>query len=177
VLAATAAVAQAKQAGEPVPGVEARLGNVVAAGGQVFRSVVAAAATPSVGLSDQTADAIQDAVDQSTAMKPKDPLPPAPSGTPTPPSTAPANPGGGPGPAETTAPTSPPPTSPPATDPPESSTTVPPTTNAPTTTEPPPTSPTTDDTASSGSIGGGDVDRAGPGEQASGEQVPPTTLG
>ena len=51
VLAARAAVAQAQREGEPVPGVVARLGRVVADGGQVIRKVVAVAANPSVGLS------------------------------------------------------------------------------------------------------------------------------
>src|SRR5512132_2543069 len=59
VIAAQVAVAQARQEGEPVPGVEARLIGVVAAGGRVFQKVVVAASTGPVGLSDETANAIK----------------------------------------------------------------------------------------------------------------------
>ena len=177
VLAARAAVAQAEHEGEPVPGVAARLGRVVADGGQVIRKVVAVAANPSVGLSDGTADAIQNAVQQSPAVKPPDLPVAAPSGaTPTPTPTSPANPGGGSGPAPTTAPTSPP-TSPPTTNPPETSTSVAPTTTtSPPTTDPPTTPPpATEDTATPESIGGA-ADQAGAGKAAPLEQVPDTTL-
>jgi hypothetical protein len=179
VVAAQVAVREAQRVGEPVPGVAARLGRVVADGGQVVQKVVAAASTGSVGLSNDTADAIKDAVNQSPAVKPKDPPGAAPSGaTPTPTPTSPANPGGGSGPAPTTAPTSPP-TTPPTTDPPETSTSVAPTTTSPPTTDPPPTSApqTTENTATPGSIGGGEAaDQAGPFGQAPVEQAPPTTL-
>jgi hypothetical protein len=179
VLAARAAVAQAQREGEPVPGVVARLGRVVADGGQVIRKVVAVAANPSVGLSDGTADAIQDAVQQSPAVKPPDLPVAAPSDAPpTPTPTSPANPGGGSGsgPAPTTAPTSPP-TSPPTTNPPETSTSVAPTTTtSPPTTDPPTTPPpATEDTATPESIGGA-ADQAGAGKAALPEQVPDTTL-
>jgi hypothetical protein len=179
VLAARAAVAQAQREGEPVPGVVARLGRVVADGGQVIRKVVAVAANPSVGLSDGTADAIQDAVQQSPAVKPPDlPLAAPSDAPPTPTPTSPANPGGGSGsgPAPTTAPTSPP-TSPPTTNPPETSTSVAPTTTtSPPTTDPPTTPPpATEDTATPESIGGA-ADQAGAGKAAPPEQVPDTTL-
>ena len=177
VLAARAAVAQAEHEGEPVPGVAARLGRVVADGGQVIRKVVAVAANPSVGLSDGTADAIQNAVQQSPAVKPPDLPVAAPSGaTPTPTPTSPANPESGSGPAPTTAPTSPP-TSPPTTNPPETSTSVAPTTTtSPPTTDPPTTPPpATEDTATPESIGGA-ADQAGAGKAAPLEQVPDTTL-
>jgi hypothetical protein len=171
VVAAQHAVAQARQEGEPVPGVEARLGQLKVAGGQVIKKVVAATLTGSVGLSDGTADAIQDAVNQSPAVKPPDPPIAAPSGaTPTPPATTPASPGAGSGPASTTAPTSPP-----TTNPPETSTSVAPTTTSPPPTDPPPTTApqTTEDTATPESIGGGAADQAGSGEKAPVEQTPP----
>src|SRR5512132_883888 len=72
VVAARDAVEQAKREGEPVPGVELRLGQVKLAGGQVIKDIVDATLTGSVGLSDGTADAIQDAVQQSPAVKPPD---------------------------------------------------------------------------------------------------------
>jgi hypothetical protein len=177
VVAARAAVAQAQREGEPVPGVVARLGRVVADGGQVIRKVVAVAANPSVGLSDGTADAIQDAVQQSPAVKPPDLPVAAPSDAPpTPTPTSPASPGGGSDPAPTTAPTSPP-TSPPTTNPPETSTSVAPTTTtSPPTTDPPTTPPpATEDTATPESIGGAAA-QAGAGQAAPLEQVPDTTL-
>src|SRR5829696_2147594 len=118
VIAARAAVLEAQRVGEPVPGVAARLGRVVADGGQVVQKVVAAASTGSVGLSNDTADAIKDAVQQSTAVPPPDQSSAAPSNaTPTPPASTPASPGTGSGTAPTTAPTTPPTT--PTTNPPE----------------------------------------------------------
>jgi hypothetical protein len=177
VVAAQVAVREARQEGEPVPGVEARLGRVVAAGGQVVQKVVAAAANPSVGLSDGTADAIKDAVNQSPAVKPPDQSSAAPSAAaPTPAPTTPADPG----PTPTTAPTSPPTTPPttPTTNPPEPPPSVTPTTTAPPPTEPPPTTtppPATEDTATPESIGGA-ADQAGAGKAAPLEQVPDTTL-
>jgi hypothetical protein len=180
VRAAQVAVLQAAREGEPVPGVAARLGLVKAAGNQVVQKVVAAASYGSVGLSNETADAIKDAVDQSTTVKPPESPIAAPSGailTPTP--TSPANTGGGSGPASTAAPTSAPTT--PPTNPPESSTSMAPTTTTlPPATDPPTTTPqTTEDTATPGSIGGGGAaDQAGSGYQVPVEQAPPppTTL-
>jgi hypothetical protein len=179
VIAARVAVAQARREGEPVPGVEARLVGVVAAGGQVVQKVVAATMNGSLPITDGTRDAIQDAVNQAPAVKP--PVPPggAPGATLSPTPTTPAGPGAGPAPTPTTAPTSQ--TPPPTTNPPETSTSVAPTTTAPPpttaatpTTEPPP--PSTDNTGTPGAIGGGGVDQAGSGDKASVEQVPPTTL-
>jgi hypothetical protein len=179
VVAAQHAVAQARQEGEPVPGVAARLGRVVADGGQVVQKVVAAASTGSVGLSNDTADAIKDAVQQSTAVPPPDQSSAAPSNaTPTPPASTPASPGTGSGTAPTTAPTTPPTTA--TTNPPEPTPSVTPTTTAPPPTEPPPTTappPPTENTGTPGSIGGGEAaDQAGPFGQAPPEQAPDTTL-
>jgi hypothetical protein len=180
VIAAQVAAAQARREGEPVPGVEARLGQLKVAGRQVVEKVVAAASSAPVGLSGETADAIKNAVNQSRAVQPADSPVAAPSGAPPPASTptAPADPGAGPAPAPTTASTSAPTT--PPTNPPEPSTTVTPTTTAPTTaTEPPPSTapPSTEDTANPASIGGGASDQAGSGEKAPVEQAPETTLG
>jgi len=179
VIAAQVAVAQAQREGEPVLGVKARLGGVVAAGGQVVQKVVDATMNGSLAITDGTRDAIQNAVNQAPAVKPP-PVPPSGthSGTPSPPPTTPANPGTGSGPASTTPVTSPP-TTPQTTSPPE-----PPTSVAPTTTSPPPVtdppttepSPPTENTTTPGSIGGGGVDQAGPFGQAPPEQAPPTTL-
>ena len=179
VIAARAAVLEAQRVGEPVPGVAARLGRVVADGGQVVQKVVAAASTGSVGLSNDTADAIKDAVQQSTAVPPPDQSSAAPSNaTPTPPASTPATPGTGSGTAPTTAPTTPPTT--PTTNPPEPPPSVTPTTTAPPPTEPPPTTappPPTENTGTPGSIGGGEAaDQAGPFGQAPPEQPPETTL-
>jgi hypothetical protein len=178
VIAAQAAVTEAQRQNEPVSKVQAKLGRVLADGGQVVQKVVAATMNGSLSMTNDTRDAIQDAVDQSTAVPTPDPQTAAPSGAPpTSTPTAPADPGGL-GPAETTPPTSPPPTSPPPTDPPEPSTapttTEPPPPTTPTTEPPLPTTPTTD-TATPGSIGGAG-DQAGPGEQAPAE-APTTTLG
>jgi hypothetical protein len=178
VLEAKAAVAQAKHDGELGPGVEERLIGVVAAGGEVVQKVVNTTLTGSVGLSHETADAIQNAVQQSPAVPPKDPPVAAPSdATPTPPPTGPSNPGGGSSPA-TSAPT-PPPATPQTTSAPETSTSQAPTTTAPTTTTepPPPTTQPTDNTGTPGSIGGGGgTDQAGSGEAAPAGQVPQPTL-
>jgi hypothetical protein len=178
VIAAQVAVAQAQREGEPVPGVKARLGGVVAAGGQVVQKVVAAAMNGSLAITDGTRDAIQDAVNQAPAVKPP-PVPPsgAPGGIPSPPPTTPANPGAGPAPAPTS-----PPTTPTTNPPPETSTSVAPTTTTPQTTNPPepsttePPPPSTDNTATPGSIGGGGADQAGSGDKAPVDEVPPTTL-
>jgi hypothetical protein len=176
VIAARVAVAQAKHEGEPVPGVEARLIGVVAAGGEVVQNVVDATRNGALPITDGTRDAIKNAVNQSTAVPPADTPIAAPSGATSPPApTSPANTGGGSGPASTAAPTSAPTT--PPTNPPEPSTTVTPTTTAPTTTTeppPPPTTPATENTGNPGSIGGGGgSDQAG--FQAPVEPAPPTT--
>jgi hypothetical protein len=179
VVEATIAVQQARQQGEPVPGVELRLGQVVAAGVQVVQRVAIAAEAGTIGLSGDTAREIQAAVQQSPAVQPQpaDPtVPPTGGGTGTPTQTTSA-PATSQGPVTTTPPT--PSTSPPATNPPE-----PPTTQAPQPTNPPPTTaepPTTqppDVTATVGSIGvdpGGTGDQAGPGGPASPGYAPPTT--
>jgi hypothetical protein len=181
VLAAQDAVAEAQQKGEAVSGVAARLHRVVAAGGQVVQQVVAPTRHPAVGLSSDTADAINAAVLQSPAVKPPDLPGTTPGGVTTTPTT-PASPGPGLGPASTTAPTTAP-TSPPTTNPPETSTSVAPTTTAPPpTTNPPEPStseppPSTDSTGTRGAIGvGGSADQAGSGYKAPVEGAPPTTL-
>src|SRR4029453_6506948 len=96
VIAAKVAVAQARREGEPVPGVEARLVGVVAAGGQVVKKVVAATMDGALPITDRTRDAIQDAVNQAPAVKPPlDPPSGAPGATPSPTPTTPADPGAG----------------------------------------------------------------------------------
>jgi hypothetical protein len=182
VIDAKAAVKEAQEEGAAVSGVMARLDRVVADGGQVVQRVVAATASPLVG--HDTADAIKDAVQQSTAVPPPDQSSAAPSNaTPTPPATTPATPGTGSGTAPTTAPTTQPTTQPttPTTNPPEPPPSVTPTTTAPPPTDPPTTAPPppTEDTATPGSIGGGADDQAGPFGQAppkQAEQAPETTL-
>ncbi|MFL5795993.1 MAG: DUF5667 domain-containing protein [Actinomycetota bacterium] len=184
VVEATIAVQQARQQGEPVPGVELRLGQVVAAGVQVVQRVAIAAEARPIGLSGDTARAIQVAVQQSPAVQPQPEDPATPSttgGAAAPPQTTSAPPPSS-GPGTTTPPT--PSTSPPATNPPEPPTTqAPPTTNPlpstepPTTAEPPTTQPP-DVTVTAGSIGvdaGGTAGQAGPSEQAPQGYAPPTT--
>jgi hypothetical protein len=182
VVAAKVAVQQARRQGEPVPGVEARLGQVVANGVQVVTRVANVATTGTIGLSAETAKEIQVAVQQSPAVQPPaDPPPPTTGGTGTPPQATSAPPPSS-GPGTTTPPTQS--TSPPATNPPEPPTTqAPQTTNPPPSTEPPTTAepPTTqppDVTATVGSIGvdpGDTGDHAGPGGAASPGYAPPTT--
>jgi Domain of unknown function (DUF5667) len=173
VVAARIAVQQARQEGEPVPGVEERLGQVVAAGVQVVTKVVDAAKNGTVGLSGDTAKEIQAAVQQSPAVQPADPPgPPTGSATGTPPQTSVPPASQGPG---TTTPASQP-TTPQTTNPPEPSTsqvtttTAPPQTTAePTTTAQPPSTQPPDVTATVGSMGseaGGTADQTGPSEQA-----------
>jgi hypothetical protein len=180
VLAATIAVRHAEQEGEPVPIVAARLGEVVAGRAQVVGRVATTAAAGSVGLSDDTAQAIRAAVLESPAVLPPPPAPEAAPGgpgtggpTPTQPtSTTQAN--QGPGTIASTPPTS----QPTATSTPEPSTTQAPTTTAPPTTAPPTTAPPTTDTVTSGSADadtGGGADQAGSSDQAPPEQAPPTT--
>jgi hypothetical protein len=183
VVEATIAVQQARQQGEPVPGVELRLGQVVAAGVQVVQKVAIAAGAGTIGLSGDTAKEIQAAVQQSPAVRPQpaDPAPPPGGGTGTPTQTTSA-PAASQGPVATTPPT--PSSSPPTTNPPEPPTTqAPPTTNPPPSTEPPTTAepPTTqppDVTATVGSIGvdPGDIgDHAAPAGAASPGYAPPTS--
>jgi hypothetical protein len=184
VVAAKVAVQQARQQGEPVPGVEARLGRVVANGIQVVTRVANVATTGTIGLSAGTAKEIQVAVQQSPAVQPQpeDPATPTTGGAAAPPQTTSAPPPSQ-GPVTTTPPT--PSTSPPATNPPETSTTQPPpttnpppsTTEPPTTAEPPTTQPP-DVTVTAGAIGvdaGGTAGQAGPSEQAPQGYAPPTT--
>jgi Domain of unknown function (DUF5667) len=186
VVAAQRAVAEARHEGEAVPGVEARLDRVVNAGVQVVTRVATAAATGSVvGLTGETADEIQAAVQDSTAVKPPPADPTAPpkggGGTGAPPQTTSAPPPSQ-GPSSTTPPTQS--TSPPPTNPQETSTSQPPTTTAPPPTDEPPTTPTPpstqppDVTATAGSIGGGaggSEDTSGAGDKASHGYAPPTT--
>jgi hypothetical protein len=177
VVAAEQAVAEAREQGEPVPAVEAQLGRVVARGFQVVRTVAAAAQKGAVGLSDDTADAIEDAVEHAPAVVPPVDSPPQGGGTGTPTqSTAPAGPGQGPGTSASTPPASQPSQSTATTAPPETSTSQAPTTTAPptTTTTPPTTTttppPPTENTATPGSAG---VDAGGGGKGKSGEQASP----
>jgi hypothetical protein len=178
VVAAEQAVAEAREQGEPVPAVEAQLGRVVARGFQVVRTVAAAAQKGAVGLSQDTADAIEDAVKESPAVAPQPAdAPPQGGGTGTPTqSTAPAGPGQGPATSASTPPASQPSQSTATTAPPETSTSQAPTTTAPpTTTTTPPTTTTTpptttEDTATPGSAG---VDAGGGGKGKSGEQASP----
>jgi hypothetical protein len=171
-LAANDAVQQARAEGEPVPSVEARLGQVTAAGVQFVTKVADAAEAGAVGLSGDTADEIQAAVQQSPAVNPPaDPGAPPESGgpgTPTQPTSAPP---ASQGPGPTTPPTQS--TAPPSTKPPETSTsqaptttTEPPTTDEPPTTTPPPSSQPDVTAGSTGSDAGGTAGQAGPGEQA-----------
>ena len=173
VVAAQAAVAEAREEGEPVGKVESQLTRVRAGGGQVVEQVWVAAASGSFDLTGDTRQAVQAAVQES-----RDVLPPPPSretvstgGSSNPPQTTGGNP-------PNTAPpesTNPPVTNPPTTDPP---TTNPPTTNPPTT-DPPTTNPPTTDpptTATQESVepgGGGDL--AGSDGKTAEADVPPTT--
>jgi Domain of unknown function (DUF5667) len=179
VLAARDAVQQARQEGEPVPEVEAKLGEVWAAGVQVVTKVSAAAEKGTVGLSGNTAEDIQAAVQQSPAVKPPDPVTPTTvggPGTPTQPTSAPP---ASQGPGTTTPATQP--TPPPTTKPPEPSTSQapttttepPPTTDEPPTTTPPPSSQPDVTAGSSGVDAGGTAGQAGPGEQATQGYGPP----
>src|SRR5512132_1000153 len=124
VVAAQAAVAEAREDGERVGTVEARLTEVQAAGGRVAEQVRVAAANGSIGLTGGTRQAVQAAVQQSQDVLP----PPGRETVPT---------DGTPTPTPTTA-GSPPTTNPPTTNPPA---TNPPPTSSPPTTNPPSTSP------------------------------------
>jgi hypothetical protein len=179
VVAAQAAVSEAREDGEQVGTVEARLTQVRAEGGQVAEQVRVAAANGSIGLTSGTRQAVQAAVQQSQDVLPppsREAVPTTGTPTPTPPgsppNTAPSEP--------TSTPTT---AAPQTTSPPASST---PTTAAPQTTSPPasstPTStnPPTTDTVTSETAGGepGSGDQAASEEQTSAEakDVPPTTV-
>jgi hypothetical protein len=168
VLAAQAAVSDARDDGQPVAGVQAKLTAVAFQGGQTAQEVKAKAENGSVP--PGTRDAIADAVTQSQGVLPlptKDATPADPPSTATPTPTEPA-----------TDPTqAPPATQPPPTTQPPQTTQAPPTTQGPQTTEPPTTeaTPSTapEDTAGSGddkpaasgaagAVGDGSQDEAAP---------------
>ncbi|MFL6226049.1 MAG: hypothetical protein ACJ75K_25325 [Actinomycetes bacterium] len=187
VVAATVAVQQARREGEPVPGVEERLGRVVATGALVLNQVLDTAAKGStVGLTVDTAKEIQAAVQQSPAVSPSSTTTPttAPKGggTGTPTQTTPTAPAGQ-GPGSTTPATQP--STPQTTNQPETSTSQAPTTTAapqttaePQTTATPPSSTEPEVTATAGSNGadvGGSGDQARSSEQAPQGYTPPTT--
>jgi hypothetical protein len=168
VLDAQAAVNEAGQEGQPVPGVANALNAVTREGGHTLAMVAATA----LRLPEGTRDAIRAAVEETQVVVTPDreieyagppPNPPTP--------TTDAKPGGG------SDPTSPPAAPTTAPQPPE--TTQAP---APTTTEPPPTSPpttdppTTEATTPPASGGGGGDAGSGADERAPTEQAPPTTL-
>jgi hypothetical protein len=167
VVAAQVAVKEAAIEGEPVPDTLAKLNVVKAAGGEVVRTVAAAAANGSIELPDSTRQAIQAAVVETKGvlLPPDEPTPSGSGGAPTPnsnppASTDPANPG--------TDPTTPPASPTTAPEPPPT-TTVPPTTAPPTTAPPTTAPPTTDSTAAPGSTGGGSATDGG---SATGERAP-----
>jgi hypothetical protein len=142
VVAARAAVAEAREDGERVGTVEARLTEVQAVGGRVAEQVRVAAANGSIGLTGGTRQAVQAAIQQSQDVLPppgRETMPtdgtPTPTTAGSPPNTAPVETTGPP-------PSSPPTTNPPATNPPPTSsppTTSPPSTSPPTSTDPPTT--------------------------------------
>jgi hypothetical protein len=181
VLAAKDAVQQAREKGEPVPGIELKLGRVWAAGVQVVTKVAMAAATGSVvGLTGDTAKEIQAAVQQSPAVTPADPTTPTTVGGPGTPTQTTSAPPASQGPTTTapaTQPTSPPSTKPePSTSQAPTTTTEPPTTtDEPPTTTPPPSSQPDVTAGSTGSDAGGTAGQAGPGEQATQGYAPPVT--
>jgi hypothetical protein len=168
VLDAQAAVDEAGQEGQPVPGVADALSAVTREGGHTLAMVAATA----LRLPEGTRDAIRAAVEETQVVVPDREIESAgpPPNPPTP--TTDAKPGGGPDP------TSPPAAPTTAPQPPE--TTQAP---APTTTEPPPTSPPTTDppptteatTPPASGSGGGDAG-SGADQRAPSEQAPPTTL-
>jgi hypothetical protein len=175
VVAAQAAVTEARADGEQVGSVEARLTQVRAVGGQVAEEVRVAAANGSIDLTSGTRQAVQAAVQQSQDVLPppgREAVPTKGTLTPTtdesPPNTAPSE-------------TSPPPTSgpqttnPPPTNPPTSGpqTTNPPPTDPPTSTNPPTTDTVAPETGE-GEPGSGS-DQAGSEERTAEGNVPPTT--
>ncbi len=165
VVAAKVAVDEAASVGEPVPGVEARLSRVTAAGIRVVVQVAAQAEDESVGIPEGTRQAIQAAAAQTQSVLPAPDRIPTES---TPAPTTPANPpDAGPDPTNATPP-------PPASTPETTEAPPPPTTTTPPTTDPPTTeAPTTESTTTPASAGGGD---SGGAERAPAGDVPPPTL-
>jgi Domain of unknown function (DUF5667) len=169
VLDAQAAVSEAGQEGQPVPGVASTLSAVTRAGGQTLAMVAATA----LRLPEGTRDAIRAAVAETQVVVPPDRdiesagPPPA---TPTP--TTDAKPGGGPDP------TSPPAAPTTAPQPPETTQAPAPTTTEPQPTSPPTTAPppTTEETTPPASGGGGGDVGSGADQRAPTEQATPTTL-
>jgi hypothetical protein len=183
VAAAQLAVQEAQRKGESVSSVAAKLSLVKHVGGLVLKQVFDTAAKGSaIGLTDDTAEEIQAAVQQSPAVSPPSTTTPttAPegggTGIPTQP-TPTAPPSQGPG---TTTPASQPTTSQ-TTNPPETSTSQAPTTTTeppPPTDEPPSTTPPTSSQpdVTAGSTGFGTAGPAGPDEQATQGYAPPATM-
>jgi hypothetical protein len=177
VVAAQAAVTEARADGEQVDTVEARLTQVRAEGGQVAEQVRVAAANGSIDLTNGTRQAVQAAVQQSQDVLPppsREAVPTKGTPTPTPDDSPPNTP-----PSEPTTPTTagPQTTSPPTTSPPTTAgpqTTSPPTTSPPTTTNPPTTDTVTPETAG-GESGSGDQAESGERTPAEAKGVPPTT--
>jgi Domain of unknown function (DUF5667) len=176
VIDAQAAVQEAGQEGQPVPGVANMLNAVTRAGGETLAMVAATA----LRLPEGTREAITAAVAETQVVKPPDReiegagTPPTAPPTPTTPTTH-ATSGGGGG-SDPTSPSAPPSTAPPpeTTQPPAPTTTAPPSTSPPTT-QPPQTTEATTPPTSSG--GGGDVGSGGAERSpAEGDQAPPTTL-
>jgi hypothetical protein len=175
VVAAQAAVAEAREDGERVGTVEARLTEVRAAGGRVAEQARVAAASGSIDLTNGTRQAVQAAVQQSQDVLPppsRDAVPT--NGTPTPttgpqPTNPPAT---NPPPTSGPQPTNPPPTNPPPTSGPQP--TNPPPTDPPTSTNPPTTDTVTPETAG-GEPGSGDQAVSEEGTAAEAKNVPPTT--
>jgi Domain of unknown function (DUF5667) len=170
---AQAAVSEAGQEGQPVPGVLAKLNSVQALGGQMLQKVVDTVADQSM-LPLSTREAITAAVNQSQVVVPPDREPEStdrPSGgTPTP--TTEATSGAG------SDPTSPPAAPSTAPQPPETTQAPAPTTTEPQPTSPPTTAspPTTEATTPPASGGGGGDAGSRADGRSSTEQAPPTTL-
>jgi Domain of unknown function (DUF5667) len=172
VINAQAAVSDAREEGQPVSSVLAKLNLVKIARGQTLDKVVATVTHQSL-LPEGTRNAIVAAVAETKDVLP----PPEPqTGSAGPPPEMPPTPTTGPKPGADPNPTSPPPSA---------STPVTETTQAPvpTTTEPPPTSPsttdptpTTEETMPPASGGGGGDVGSGADGRAPTEQAPPTTL-
>jgi Domain of unknown function (DUF5667) len=170
---AQAAVSEAGQEGQPVPGVLAKLTSVQALGGQMLQKVVDTVADQSM-LPLSTREAITAAVNQSQVVVPPDREAEStdrPSGgTPTP--TTEAKSGAG------SDPTSPPAAPSTAPQPPETTQAPAPTTTEPQPTSPPTTAspPTTEATTPPAPGGGGGDAGSRADERSSTEQAPPTTL-
>jgi hypothetical protein len=177
VLDAQAAVSDAREEGQPVPGVASQLNAVKQVGGETLAKVVATVADPSL-LPAGTRKAIADAVEETQGVVPLPGRETASTGTPpssgVAPPTTDAKPGGGPGPTSPPPPPTTAPQSPDTTQPPAPTTTEPPPTSPPTTEAPPPTETTTP--PASGGGGGGDGAGAGADGRPPTEHVPPTTI-